>query len=223
MNRSSYQTPTNRSMIALPIRRVLWTDFRRRQRMIVRRVHLETARFTTVDSRYWSRGSRMEHLVKQIGVVFIEVLPVLVVRHLLFPCRPHWRGKQAYPTNTLLRSFFCLTGCPKVGKLIVSRYQPSRQTGFGCSMKASLPTERGFRAFIPTTAQRVADQSTIFNILFACFAFALFAPSGRRFFIGCEVLEGKGRSCDHVAQSVQKQIGTLAAIESKLHFLQVGR
>jgi hypothetical protein len=83
-------------------------------------------------------------------------------------------GLRTHLTSANALFSFGLTGRPEVGKLMVSKYQPSRQTGFGCSMKASLLTKRGFRAFTPTSNYTVALPGYNFQYILRLFRFCIY-------------------------------------------------
>lgn len=121
---------------------------------------------------------------------FVQIITHKILRHqnVPFPLLPERRsftarqgGLRTHPTSEIPRLGFGLTGRPSEGKLRLSSYQPSRQTGFGCSMKASLLIKRGFRAFTPNTEYTIPYQSTLCRIIFAPFAFCVFfaIPSRR--------------------------------------------
>lgn len=185
MNSSSYQAPAHQTWMALPPRRVIRTAFRRWQRMVVCGINLESTRFATIDARRRSWSSRREHRIERCGFVLTEVLRVLVVRHYSFLMGRIWHGNwRTCPTSTGPLTFG-LTRCPKVGKLIVSSYQPSRQTGLGYSLKASLLTERGFRACKPNSNYTLPLTYTDFHIYFRLFRFCrVFA--GTRQLVACQ-------------------------------------
>src|SRR5579859_473851 len=130
-------------------------------------------------------------------------------------------GLRTHPTGAKPRSFAGLTGCPEEGMLTLSSYQPSCQTGFGFYNESLAPDRAGLSRFPPTTDSTIPSLNTNFHRSFACFAFDFCSSGGRLFFSG-EPFEGQDWRCDHVTQGVEKQIGTLPAIEPKAHLFQIG-
>lgn len=224
MNSSGYQAPKHSAMITLPVWRVLRTRLRGRQRLSQSRVGFVAARFAAVDSGHRSWHARVERLIKHRRGVCTEVLRIFVVRHFVPLICPVWRGEQAHLTCALLRSFLGLTGLPGRIKLVVSSYQQSRQSGFGCSMKASLLIERGFRAF---NAQ-FEIQDNIFTIQFPvdCSPVSLlylFRLLCCGLAVSGQFLKREHWGRNHMTQSIKEQIGILPAIKPKLHLFEIRR
>lgn len=128
---------------------------------------------------------------------------------------------RTHSTGAKPRFGFGLTGRPKVGMLIVSSYQPSRQTGFGCSLKASLLRKARLSRIHAHYRHHDNTPNSNFHILFAFFAF-VFCSLGGRLLVGGESFEGEDWCCDHMTERVEKQIGAAPAVETKLHFFEVG-
>src|SRR5713226_1990428 len=123
MNGSGYQAPQNRTVTALPSRRVLRASPRRRQRPSLCRVGLIPTRLTPIDSRHRSKRAWMIRLIKRRRGVAVEVLRVLVVRHHNAPCMPHLAWKCAGTWHVRDRALiFGLTGKSERSRIVVSSH-----------------------------------------------------------------------------------------------------